>query len=140
MTSIQDGLAAFDALADTPFVSFATFRKSGTRVATPVWIARDGDALIVTTPEDTGKVKRLRNSGRVELQVCNRMGKVVDDAPVVTGTAEILPDSDTARLGEVFRKKYGLEYRIFMLIERLVARRQKKRVIVRILPASAPPA
>ncbi|MDT7579905.1 MAG: uncharacterized protein QOK35_1169, partial [Pseudonocardiales bacterium] len=46
-------------MADEQFVSLSTFRRSGAPVATPVWIARDGDALVVTTIADSGKVKRL---------------------------------------------------------------------------------
>lgn len=127
--------STFDALGDDRFVSLTTFRKSGVRVSTPVWIARDGDALVVITPEDTGKVKRLRNSGRVELSTSSRMGAVDDDAAVLRGEAELLPDSETARITRLFRRKYGVEFTIFMFVERLIARRQKKRVIVRILPA-----
>jgi uncharacterized protein len=43
------------------FVSLTTFRPSGAPVATPVWVARDGDALVVTTAVDTGKLRRLRH-------------------------------------------------------------------------------
>ena len=57
-------------------------------------------------------------------------------AVVVPGVAQIVSDEQTnARLTEVFRKKYGLEYRIFMIIERIVARGNKGRVILRITPA-----
>ena len=125
--------AALAALADERFVSLTTFRKSGEAVSTPVWIARDGDALIVTTPDGTGKVKRLRNNSSVELRPCDRMGKVADDAPRVAGVAEIV-DTDSARetQGHIFLSKYRLEYRIFMLIERLGKKGQKKRVCLRI--------
>ena len=41
--------SAFAALGDEQFLSLTTFRKSGERVSTPVWIGRDGDALMVTT-------------------------------------------------------------------------------------------
>ena len=47
----------FDDLADEKFVSLTTFRKNGVGVPTPVWIGRDGDALVVTTPVGSGKVK-----------------------------------------------------------------------------------
>jgi hypothetical protein len=53
-------------LAGEQFVSVTTFRRDGTPVPTPVWIAQDGDALVVTTPAGTGKVKRLRHDPRVE--------------------------------------------------------------------------
>jgi PPOX class probable F420-dependent enzyme len=117
-------------LAEERFVSLTTFRKSGEEVSTPVWIARDGDDLLVTTPDDTGKVKRLRNSPRVRLSPCSRMGKVDDDAVRVDADATIEPE--TERLTRIFREKYGMEYRLFMWIERRAAKEQKPRVILRI--------
>jgi len=117
-------------LASERFISLSTYRRSGVAVSTPVWIARDGDALIVTTPDDTGKVKRLRNSPRVEVAPSSRMGKVADDAPHKVGVAVI--EEETERLTEIFRRKYGMEYRIFMFVERRIAKKQKPRVILRI--------
>jgi len=120
-------------LGDENFVSLTTFRKSGQPVSTPVWIAREGDALIVTTPADSGKVKRLRNSGRVQLRPSTRMGKVADDAPVYDGVAEIISEPATVvAMGETFLAKYRLEYRIFMWIESRGASGQKGRVKLRI--------
>ena len=115
------------------FVSLTTFRKTGAPVATPVWIGRDGDALIVTTPAESGKVKRLRRNPRVEIQPSSRTGKVEDDAPRATGAAEIVTDApERERLTALFRRKYGLEYRIFMLVERLFSSKQRDRVMLRI--------
>lgn len=79
--------SAFVALGDEQFVSLTTFRRSGEPVSAPVWIGRDGDALIVTTPEASGKVKRLRNNPRVELCPCSRMGHVEDGVEPVAGSA-----------------------------------------------------
>ncbi|OZC49109.1 hypothetical protein CH289_18215 [Rhodococcus sp. RS1C4] len=124
--------ASFLALGDQPFVSLTTFRRSGEPVSTPVWIGRDGDELIVLTPTDSGKVKRIRNSGRVELRPCNRRGKVPDDAVAHTGTARIVTDESARRATELIRQKYGVEFRIVMLIERVVARGRKPRVILAI--------
>jgi PPOX class probable F420-dependent enzyme len=117
-------------LADERFVSLSTFRKSGEEVATPVWIARDGDDLLVTTPDDTGKVKRLRNSPRVRIAPSSRMGNVADGAPSLEADATIEPE--TGRLTQLFREKYGFEYRLFMFIERRGTKGQKPRVILRI--------
>jgi len=120
-------------LAGASFVSLTTFRKTGVGVSTPVWIARDGDDLIVTTPRKSGKVKRLRNAPRVTLVPCDRRGRVQEGAPVVEGTARIVSDEDTVeRLGRVFLGKYRLEYRVFMVIERLVSRGDRTRVMLRI--------
>lgn len=129
MPTVSD-LPSLLELGDEHFVSLTTFRKSGERVSTPVWIARDGDAVLVTTPNGTGKVKRLRNNPTVELQPSNRMGKTKDTDVPVSAVASAEPE--TADQSAIFRKKYGLEYRIFMFIERRGKSGHKPRVILRI--------
>lgn len=124
---------ALSSLGDASFVSLTTFRKNGVGVSTPVWIARDGDELIVTTPRRSGKVKRLRNDPRVTLAPCDRRGRVADGAAVVEANATIEADeAEVERLGRVFLGKYRLEYRTFMLIERLVSRGDRTRVMLRL--------
>jgi PPOX class probable F420-dependent enzyme len=124
---------AFDALGDENFVLLTTFRKSGIGVDTPVWVARDGDALLVITPDDTGKVKRLRNNTRVQLRPSTRFGKPSDDGAPVEAIAEVLPHAETAGYTSHFRTKYGFQFAITMFIERVLAKRQKPRVILRIV-------
>ena len=125
---------AFAALGDERFISLTTFRRSGDPVSTPVWMARDGDHLIVTTPQDSGKVKRLRNSGRVELRPCDRMGRVRTDEVAISGEASVLDDAASLKhLAAAFSKKYGFEYRLFMLIERLGKSGRKAHELVRIV-------
>ena len=129
--------ATLDDLADEKFVSLTTFRKNGVGVPTPVWIGRDGDALVVTTPIGSGKVKRLRNNRTVELQPCSRRGTVAADAPTVSAVAEVVEgDAAMRRLNEVLAPKYSLEYRIVMGIERLLRRGSPQRVMLRITSAS----
>ena len=124
---------ALAALGEERFVSLTTFRRSGEAVPTPVWIARDGDTLVVTTPAESGKVKRLRNDPQVELRPCSRTGKVAEGTAPVAGSVQILTDEHSReRLTAVIRRKYRLEYRVTMAVERLVARRQKRRVLLRI--------
>ncbi|MGV8973621.1 MAG: PPOX class F420-dependent oxidoreductase [Rhodoglobus sp.] len=125
-------------LGDEEFVSLTTFRRSGVGVATTVWLVRDGDALYVTTPAGSGKVKRRRNNSHVELRPSTRSGKVVDDAPMAVGTAHI-DESETTEeaMTAVFLAKYGMQYRIMMGIEKVagaVPKKQKSggRVILRI--------
>ena len=132
-----DGAAApFAALGGERFVSLTTFRRSGERVSTPVWVGRDDDALVVTTPEVSGKVKRLRNDPRVELRPCGRTGRVKDGAETVFGVAEVLADEESQeRLTGIIRRKYGIEYRVVLGIERLLKSGREARVILRITPA-----
>jgi len=126
---------AFTYLGREKFVSLTTFRRSGNAVSTPVWIAQDGDALVVTAAEQTGKVKRLHNDPRVQLRPCSRTGRVRDHSITVSGTAEILTDDQSrSRLIEVIRRKYGLEFRVVMAIERLTRSGPAMRVILRITP------
>lgn len=132
-------VVALEALSDQRFVSLTTFRKSGQPVSTPVWVGWDRDALIVTTPRSSGKVKRLRDDPSVELRPCSRTGRVDADAVPIHGTAAVLTDSSThIRLTGLISRKYGLEYLVVMGIERL-SRSHSDRVILRITPLMPPP-
>lgn len=93
------------------YVSLTTFRRNGEPVAVPVWIAPLGDGRhAFTTDPASGKVKRVRNSPRVELRPCSVRGKVAPDAPVVTGTAQVVTDAAEYRgVVEALRRKYGLQ-------------------------------
>ena len=115
------------------FVSLTTFRRNGEGVPTPVWVALDGEALIVLTPEESYKVGRVRADPRVRLAPSTRTGRVKDGGPLVEGTAEVVTDpAETGRQRDLIRRKYGWQYRVTLLIERLLARREKPRVILRI--------
>ena len=137
---MPNSAAALAGLADERFVSLTTYRRTGEAVSTPVWIARDGGDLLVTTPKESGKVKRLRNDSRVQLRPCSRAGAVKDDAVAVDAHAVIADDDQSrALLTRVFGGKYRLEYRIFLFIERLGKAGAKQRVLLRITAASTPP-
>lgn len=119
------------------YVSLTTFRRSGARVATAVWIAPMGDGLVVVTGAASGKAKRLRNDPRVELRECSARGRVKDGAPVVTGRVELVTDPDEQEallLGH--RRKYGWQYRGYEAVERLLTRRApQESVVLRITDA-----
>jgi PPOX class probable F420-dependent enzyme len=110
-------------LSDARFVSLTTFRGSGERVSTPVWIGRDGDALVVLTPAGSGKVRRLRRDPRVELAPCGRFGKVETGVVPIPGTADVreTPD-DVGRARATIRRHYPIESRLVLGIERLIER------------------
>ena len=71
------------------YVQLTTFRRTGTPVSSPVWIARDGDELVVITVDPTGKLKRLAHTSRVELRPCDFRGRVPEGAPTYAGTAVV---------------------------------------------------
>ena len=110
-------------LAAEDFVLLTTFRRDGRPVATPVWVAGFGDALVVSTPEGTGKVKRLRHTPRVTLQACSRRGHPKPGAPVVEAVAVVRRDEPTrAAVEAALLAKYGWQWRIAMVVERIVRR------------------
>ena len=128
--------SALDELARQKFVSLTTYRRSGAGVPTPVWVARDGDALVVTTPAASGKVKRLRADPRVEMRPCSRRGRVDEALVPVAGVAEVITDDVTCtRLTGALRRKYGMEFRLVMVVERLFRSGEARRVLLRITPA-----
>ncbi|MEV0565925.1 PPOX class F420-dependent oxidoreductase [Dactylosporangium sp. NPDC050588] len=99
-------------LGDEAYIAVTTFRRDGTAVSTPVWVAPDGDALVIWTVADSGKVKRIRRDGAVTVAPCTVRGVPTGEA--VPGHATILgPDGGrTAR--ELIKRKYGLRGRLFV--------------------------
>lgn len=99
------------ALGDEPFVLLTTYRSTGVAVPTPVWVARDGDRLLVTTGATSGKVKRLGHTARVDLTACSARGAVIKGAVPVTAHATVATDVETlTRLDEVLLAKYGEQF------------------------------
>lgn len=99
-----------DRLSRSNYVLVTTFRRDGTPVPTPVWVARDGNELIIWTQTKAGKVKRIRNNPRVELSECDARGR--PRGTPVTGTARILDTEGTERGRQALKKKYGLTGRV----------------------------
>ncbi|MFG6493027.1 PPOX class F420-dependent oxidoreductase [Microbacterium sp. P03] len=125
-------------IANSQFVSLGTYRKNGELVATPVWIALDGEDLVVTTERETGKVKRLRRNPAVTMRPCSRMGQVPAGAITVTATARL--DDDLTAGNAALATKYGLPFKIILGLERFIRRVQRKsgqRVIVRIVDSTS---
>ncbi len=67
-------------LADEHFVSLVTFRRNGDPVPTPGLGRRRRGLLWVTTPDGTGKLKRLARDPHVEVVACDRRGRVPEGA------------------------------------------------------------
>ena len=111
------------ALAEHRFISLTTFRRDGTAVSTPVWVGRDGGALVVLTPAGSGKVSRLRHDPRVEMRPCGRFGAVEHGVEPIAARARLRehPD-DVAQARATIRRTYPLESRIVLGIESLVER------------------
>ncbi|PXW35556.1 PPOX class F420-dependent oxidoreductase [Nocardia sp. 348MFTsu5.1] len=99
--------APFGQAGTAKYVRLTTFRKDGTPVATPIWAALDGEALLMWTVSDSWKVKRLRRNTAVIVQACDMRGKQTFGPPV-KGTATVLDSEGTDHAREVIIKKYGI--------------------------------
>jgi PPOX class probable F420-dependent enzyme len=118
-------------------VSLTTFRHSGEAVPNRVRVLPDGRAVVVSLPSDAAELDRIRNDPRVTLQPCDGRGQVDPEAPLVEGTAEIITDSAASEaVSRRLQGKYGLEFRLFSVVEWVLRRGNSDRVILRITPTT----
>jgi PPOX class probable F420-dependent enzyme len=88
------------------YISLGTFRKTGVKVATPVWFGEEGDKLYVMTISNMGKTKRIRNNPQVTVAPCTIRGKVT--GPEAAASARILPPEEHAHARQTINRKYLL--------------------------------
>jgi PPOX class probable F420-dependent enzyme len=98
-------ITPLDVLGKASYVLLTTFRKDGTPVPTPVWVVRIGDELRVWTIRDSGKVKRVRRSGRAQIAPCSMRGRPRGRS--VDATARMLPDTEAPAVLNALASKYG---------------------------------
>ncbi len=98
---------SIDVVATAQYVAMTTWRRSGAPVVTPVWVARDGEELVVISVDGTGKTKRLARGGPVTLQPCSIRGVIVPGSPVVEGTGRVVRDPEEVKaVQRAIRAKY----------------------------------
>ena len=115
-------------LGDEAYVNLASFRRDGREVRTPVWVANDGDDLVVYTNGESGKVKRIRNGARVRLAACDVRGKLRGDW--FDASARVRSDPVAIRRGiDAVRRKYGWQAGLVMLGARIFGRWPQRAVI-----------
>ena len=103
------------------YLSLATFRRSGTAVATPVWFAAMDGRLYVVSGGDTGKVKRIRNSAGARVAPCDARGGA--RGPWQEATARLVTDGALiGRAHAALRRKYGWQVRLLDFFSRLTGR------------------
>jgi len=110
-------MATLEQLGAEKYVLLTTFRRDGRAVSTPLWVVPDGAGLAFWTPAGTGKVKRIRNSGRVTLAPCDVRGNIHGEA--IEANARIGDSTDRRRIGEGLKRKYGLLGRLTLLGSKL---------------------
>ncbi len=107
----------FADVAKAEYILLTTFTKDGRPKPTAIWAAPDGDRLLVITQAKSWKVKRIRNTPRVTVAVCDRRGNPKSEA--VEATAAILDQSEVGRVYDAIGARYGLLGKTFNLFSKL---------------------
>ncbi len=119
----------FPALEGHKNINLTTFRKSGDAVPTPVWFVVLEDKLYVRTEASSGKVKRIRNNGRVELAPSTVRGKTV--GPTMEGKARVLGPGEE-NLARKAMELLGRKYKTTPIVNLLT--RGHERAVLEISP------
>ena len=96
----------FDEIATAKYILLTTYTKDGKPKPTAIWAAPDGDRLLVITEDDSWKVKRIRNTPRVTLAVCDPRGTPKSDA--IEAVARVLDKSEADGVRRAVNKRYGV--------------------------------
>jgi uncharacterized protein len=107
----------FADVAKSEYILLTTFTKDGRPKPTAIWAAPKGDGLVAITQEQSWKVKRIRNTPRVTIAVCDRGGKPKGEA--VEATASILDKSANGATYDAIGQRYGLLGKTFNLFSKL---------------------
>ncbi|MBO0835868.1 MAG: PPOX class F420-dependent oxidoreductase [Actinobacteria bacterium] len=110
--------AASATLATAEYVALTTYRRDGTPVTTPVWIALDGDRLVIWTAARSGKARRLRLTPHLRLAPSDYHGSALGET--VSGSGTILDRGALPRARQVMLAKYGWKFRYFAALIRIV--------------------
>jgi uncharacterized protein len=132
--------ASLVTLGDERSVSLTAFLRTGGREVTPVWVVRDGDALVASTVLEASKITRFEYDDHVELRACDRHGRVPEGAPAVPASVVLDESAEAVRSTErLLAIKYGWQYRVGRL-QRSLRRRLGRptssatRVVLRLHP------
>ncbi|WP_395311742.1 PPOX class F420-dependent oxidoreductase [Mycobacterium sp. AMU20-3851] len=107
----------FSDVAKADYVLLTTFTKDGRPKPTAIWAVPDGDRLLVITQAKSWKVKRIRNTPRVTVAVCDRSGNPKSEE--VEATAAILEQSAVGRVYDGIGRRYGLIGKVFNVFSKL---------------------
>jgi len=104
-------------LQNQNYLNIETFRINGLGVKTPVWFVMDNQVIYVRTVENSGKIKRIRNSNKVQVAPCK-----MDGTPLgswIPARAKEIKDPETDKyVDNLLGKKYGFQKKLFAWMSR----------------------
>jgi PPOX class probable F420-dependent enzyme len=119
-----------DGLKRSKYWLLVTFRRDGTAVPSPVWMAVDGQGRgYLHTDGSSGKVKRIRANPEVLITISTIRGR--PKGPVLKGKARVLPKEEWAHAEETLASGYGFERKAYNAVSRMA---DDKQAYVEVVP------
>lgn len=104
-------MSALRQLGDAQYINLETFRKNGTGVQTPVWVAPLGEQLVIFTNGESYKVKRLKRDQKVRVAECGVRGGL--KGPWHDGRGQVVDDEGLKSAAiDALHKKYGWQMKL----------------------------
>ena len=114
-------MSVLDQFTKQKYLNLETFRRNGEGVKTPVWFVQDEETLYVRTIANSGKVKRIRRNGRVNIVPCEADGKVIGTwAPA--RAKEVTSPETLKKVDHLLDDKYGIMKKMFAFSSALEGR------------------
>ena len=114
-------MSVLDQFTKQKYLNLETFRRNGEGVKTPVWFVQDEETLYVRTIANSGKVKRIRRNGRVNIVPCEADGKVIGTW-VPARAKEVTSPETLKKVDHLLDDKYGLMKKMFAFSSALEGR------------------
>lgn len=110
------------------YISFATRKRSGEWVNTPVWFAPHDGSYYLFSAGGAGKVKRLRNFSETRIAACTVRGTVT--GPWTETSAYVLEEPiDEKKALKALRNKYGWQMLLGDFFSKLTGKMAKRAYI-----------
>jgi len=93
------------------YLSFATKKRSGEFVATPVWFAPHEGSYYLFSAGNAGKVKRLRNFSESRVAPCTMRGALTGEA-MDAESVVLESEEDKKTALQALRRKYGMQMKV----------------------------
>jgi uncharacterized protein len=123
-----------DRLKGSKYALLVTFRRDGTPVPSPVWMAIDAQGrAYLHTEASSGKVKRIRANPEVLITMSNVRGK--PKGSVLKGKARVLPKEEWAHADETLTSVLGFERKAYNAVFRMA---EDKQAYVEVVSAVTP--
>ena len=99
-------MSSLDDLGAGTYLSVTSFREDGTGVATPVWLVRRDEELLVLTQASSGKVRRIRGNPSVLVAPCDSRGNLL--GAQTAADARLQDPVQTLVTEDLLEHRYGL--------------------------------